>query len=87
MKSPAILYFQETKFKRAGTYKIDGSIVYEHLRSEKPSRGGILMEVKKYINPGMGVGEKLKHQHLILLFRPVITRFLKFFISIILILC
>ena len=53
MKSPAILYLQETKFKRDGTHKINGYIVYEHLRSEKTSVGGILMAVQKYLNPAL----------------------------------
>ena len=39
MKSPAILTLQETKFQLAGKHKLDGYIIYEHLRSEKNCRG------------------------------------------------
>ena len=34
-KSPVILSLQETKFQVAGKHRIDGYIVYEHLRKEK----------------------------------------------------
>ena len=53
MKSPAILTLQETKFQVAGRHKIDGYIVYEHLRSEKTAGGGILMAIVKDLNPAL----------------------------------
>ena len=53
MKSPAILTLQETKFKMAGNHKLDGYIIYEHLRTEKTSGGGVFMAVVQELNPAL----------------------------------
>ena len=50
-KTPSILTLQETKFQVAGKHKLDGYIVYEHLRSEKSAGGGIMMAILTELNP------------------------------------
>ena len=53
IKNPAILSLQETKFQVAGKHKLDGYIIYEHLRSEKTSGGGILMAIMQELSPAL----------------------------------
>ena len=51
IKSPAILTLQETKFQIAGKHRLDGYVVYEHLRTEKTAGGGILMAIMQELSP------------------------------------
>ena len=53
MKSPAIVSLQETKFQVSGKHKLEGYIVYEHLRKQKTAGGGILLAVNKDLNPAL----------------------------------
>ena len=50
IKSPAILTLQETKFQIAGKHRLDGYVVYEHLRTEKTAGGGILMAIMQELS-------------------------------------
>ena len=53
VKSPAIVSLQETKFQVSGKHKLEGYIVYEHLRKQKTAGGGILLAVNKDLNPAL----------------------------------
>ena len=53
VKSPAIVSLQETKFQVSGKHKLDGYIIYEHLRTHKTAGGGILLAVVKDLNPAL----------------------------------
>ena len=41
---------QEAKFQVSGKHKLDGYIIYEHLRTHKTAGGGILLAVVKDLN-------------------------------------
>ena len=53
MKNPAIMSLQETKFKVAGKHKLEGYVIYEHLRTEKTAGGGVLMAVIQELSPAL----------------------------------
>ena len=44
---------QETKFKVAGKHRLNGYIVYEHLRTKRTAGGGILLAVLQEVSPAL----------------------------------
>ena len=53
VKQPVILSLQETKFQVGGKHKLEGYIVYEHLRKEKTAGGGLLLAVMQDLSPAL----------------------------------
>ena len=52
-KDPSIVTLQETKCPTKGAQKLNGFVVFEHLRTEKCKGGGLLFACKRQLNPAL----------------------------------